>query len=142
MISYIYVTNSPIVFRAMIIQKGSFIVLCSSFTWQMVHVKYSWSEIVIALFMTAGPKPEFLQGGGKCVSFHYPPPPHFFQLQTYRRAKLTLPKKNIMHLFFKNYFKFINQIRGSGLPLLTIQNSIRECTMVIMQYIYRDLFFF
>lgn len=33
MISYIYVTNSPIVFRAMIIQKGSFIVLCSSFTW-------------------------------------------------------------------------------------------------------------
>lgn len=33
MISYIYVTNSPKVFRAMIIQKGSFIVLCSSFTW-------------------------------------------------------------------------------------------------------------
>lgn len=33
MISYIYVTNSPIVFRAMIIQKGSFIVLSSSFTW-------------------------------------------------------------------------------------------------------------
>lgn len=33
MISYIYVTNSPKVFRAMIIQKGSFMVLCSSFTW-------------------------------------------------------------------------------------------------------------
>lgn len=33
MISYIYVTNSPKVFRAMLIQKGSFMVLCSSFTW-------------------------------------------------------------------------------------------------------------
>lgn len=33
MISYIYVTNSPTVFRAMIVQRGSFIVLCSSFTW-------------------------------------------------------------------------------------------------------------
>lgn len=58
----------------------------------MVHVKYFWNEIVIALFMTTGPKPEWLQG----VVNVFPsttPPPHFFQLQTYRRAKLTLPKK-------------------------------------------------
>lgn len=48
--------------------------------------------IVIALFLTTGLKPEWLQGGGKCVSFHYPFL-IFFQLQTYRRAKLTLPKK-------------------------------------------------